>query len=226
MKVAIFGLGIIATILLFVAGIIYTSHRIAAIWVIFSAIVAYTLSFCLYWQNDILTKPKLFKPTFSEKINNFTFSLGEKGISVGYSKNKLESKHIKNAFVLNDFHPVELYIENDQLYADVTIYGGNGFPPIEIKKNQISNKPDDWDLNSNKNALEIVDKNQVPIYQFFYKNPSHIVMNGIFPFPGGLILASQNGVNINPKLPASFKLKRIFKYPSWKYPGRIFKNSF
>jgi len=49
-------------------------------------------------------------------------------------------------------------------------------------------------------------------------------MNGIFPFPGGLILANENGATINPILPTNFSLKRIFKYPSWKYPGEYEKN--
>ena len=116
--------------------------------------------------------------------------------------------------MFNNYRPVELYIENGQLYADVKIYGGSGFPPIEIKKNKLSNKPKDWDFNSNEKAMEIVNGNGVPIYQFFYKKPSHIVMNGVFPYPGGLTL-----------LPITFKLKRIFKYPSWKYPGEYEKEN-
>ena len=67
--------------------------------------------------------------------------------------------------------------------------------------------------------MEIVNQNKIPIYQFFYKTLSHIVMNGIFPYPGGFILANENGAIQNPTLPTTFKLKRIFKYPSWKYPG-------
>ncbi len=141
MKVAIFGFGIVATLLLFTAGIIFNSKRIAFIWVMFSALVLYALSFALYWHNDIKSKPELKEPMFSENVENFTFSLGERGMSVGYSKNALEKKHINTGFVFNNYHPVELYIENGQLYADVKVYGGSGFPPIEIKKNKLSNKP-------------------------------------------------------------------------------------
>lgn len=168
-------------------------------------------------------KPKLKEPRFGETIQNFIFSLGERGISAGYKKEVLEKEHMKNLFVFGNYHPVELYIEGDQLYADVKIYGGSGLPPIEIKKNKLSNIPPYWDFNSNETALEIVDNKQTPIYQFFYKTPSHIVMNGIFPFPGGLILANENGATINPILPTTFSLKRIFKYPSWKYPGEYEK---
>lgn len=219
MKVAIFGSGIVATLLLFAATIIFNSHRIAAVWLIFSAIVAYALSFTLYWHDDIRSKPELKEPMFSENTKDFTFSLGEGGISVGYSKKVLEKKHIKTGFVFNNYHPVELYIENDQLYADVKIYGGSNFPPIEIIKNKLFNKPKGWDFNSNEKAMEIVNENRIPIYQFFYKKPSHIVMNGIFPYPGGFILANEKGAIGNPILPTTFKLKKLFKYPSWQYPG-------
>jgi hypothetical protein len=59
----------------------------------------------------------------------------------------------------------------------------------------------------------------MPIYQFYYKTPTHIVVNGVFPYPGGLILAGPEGMVLNPFLPVSFQLKPMFKYPSWKYPG-------
>lgn len=219
MKVAIYGTGIIATLLLFTAGIIFNSHRIAAVWIIFATIVTYALSFSLYWHDDIKSKPRLKEPMFAENTENFTFSLGERGFSIGYSKKALEKNHINTGFVFGDYHPVDLYIENGKLYADVKIYGGSGLPPIEIKKNKLFNKPQDWDFNSNEKAMEIVNDKGVPVYQFFYKKPSHIVMNGIFPYPGGLLLANENGVTQNPLLTTKFKLNKIFKYPSWKYPG-------
>ncbi len=219
MKVAIYGLGIAGGIMLTVASILFNTHRIASIWVGFATGVIFLLSFTLYWHDDIKNNPTLKEPRFSENIDNFSFSLGERGISVGYKKEVLEKGHMKNLFVFGNYRPVELYIEGGQLYADVKIYGGSGLPPLEIKKNKLLNKPPDWDFNSNETALEIVDNKQTPIYQFFYKNPSHIVMNGIFPFPGGLILANESGATINPILSTNFSLKRIFKYPSWKYPG-------
>jgi len=227
MKVAIFGIGIIATLLLFTAGIIFNSHRVAAIWVIFATVVAYALSFSLYWHNDINSnvntapKPVLKKPIFSENIDTFTFSLGERGFSSGYSVEAL--KEPKEPYNFGKYKPVKLYIKDGNLFADVKIYGGSNLPPIEIVQNELSNKPHDWDFNSNNKALEIVDKNKNPIYQFFYKTPAHIVVNGIFPFPGGLILANDQGAVINPSLPTNFKLKRIFKYPSWQYPGEYEK---
>lgn len=166
---------------------------------------------------------KLVFPTFSEDTKDVIFSLGEGGISSGYSRDAL-AETPREPFYFSGYRPVKLYIEGNQLYADVTIYGGSGFPPIQILHNKLINKPPDWDFNSNKMALEIVNDKGVPIYQFYYKTASHIVMNGIFPFPGGLILANESGTVMNPRLPATFELKLIFKYPSWKYPGEYLNN--
>jgi hypothetical protein len=164
------------------------------------------------------TQPKLQLPRFSEKVEHVFFSLGENGITMGYSKAALE-KAPNEPFLLNNFRPVKVYVKNEMPYVDVKVYGGSEFPPLEIKDNKILNKPPSWDFNSNDRAMEIVNENHVPMYQFYYKTPSHIVLNGIFPFPNGLILASEKGVVFNPTLPATFKLNRIFKYPSWKFPG-------
>jgi tetratricopeptide (TPR) repeat protein len=219
MKIAIYGFGILGSILLTIAGVLFTNHRIPSIWVGFFACVSFLLSFTLYWHDDIKSEPVLKEPMFSEDVDNFFFSLGERGLTGGCKKEILEKKHMSNLFVFDNYRPVELYIEKGTLYADVNIYGGQGLPPIKIKKNKLSNKPDDWDFNSNDKAFEIVDNKQNPIYQFFYKSPSHIVINGIFPAPGGYILANENGASGSPDLPDKFNLKRIFKYPSWKYPG-------
>ncbi len=217
MKVAIYGISILATILLFAGGFIYNNHKITAVWVIFSSIVAYSLAFALYWHDDIRSNPELKKPTFSEIVQDVVFSLGEKGLVSVYKRDEL--KEPKEPYNFGGYSPVKLYIKNNNLFADVRIYGGSGLPPIEIKQNELKNKPGDWDFNSNDKALEVVDKNKNPMYQFFYKTSSHIVVNGIFPFPGGLIIANDEGAVLNPFLPATFKLKRIFKYPSWKCPG-------
>ncbi len=144
-------------------------------------------------------------------------------MSAGYSRQAL-SEAPREPFRLSGYSPAKLYLEGGKLYADVSIYGGSGLPPIQIKHNKLINKPPEWDFNSNAKALEIVNDKGIPVYQFYYKTPSHIVMNGISPFPGGLILANESGAALNPFLPAQFKLKPMFKYPSWKYPGEYSEN--
>lgn len=163
--------------------------------------------------------PKLEEPTFREKVDKVTFSLGGGGVHVGYNFSVLEEGP-KEPFDFGGFKPVRLYVENGKLYADVAVYGGHARAPIELRHNELIARPLNWDRNSSQAALEIVNENQVPVFQLMYKTPSHIVCNGVFPFPGGLILANDEGMVINPTLPVTFRMKRIFKYPSWKYPGQ------
>lgn len=161
---------------------------------------------------------KLEEPTFSEELNKVSISLGNKGTFTTDISTLKEKPYVPTN--LNGFKPVILYYSENNIYADVQIYGGTGLPPIQIKKNKIINKPPNWDYNSNKSALEIVNEKQVPMYQYIYKTPSHIIVNGIFPYPGGLMLAIEGGIIFNPSPSKIFSLKPIFKYPSWKYPGQ------
>ena len=158
-------------------------------------------------------------PTFQEKLENVTFSLGGGGIHTIYRLSDLE-KAPREPFNLGGFSPVRIYAETGKVYADVTVYGGPASPPIEVKHNEVVVGPPNWDRNFSQSALEVVNEKQFPVFQLIYKTPSHIVFNGIFPFPGGLILANEEGSVVNPTVPVTFSLKRIFKYPSWKYPGQ------
>jgi len=156
------------------------------------------------------------QPSFSEEVSKFEVTLG--GITTGYDVSVLKNE-AKEPFYLYGYKPIKIYFEMGVLYADLNVYGGSGLPPIKIVRNRVSGKPSKWDLNFNKNAVEIVDDKFRPIYQFYYKTPSHIVINGIFPIPNGLLLAYEDHTTLNPILPATFKLDPIFKYPSWKYHG-------
>ena len=132
----------------------------------------------------------LRQPRFAESVESFDFSLGEKGFSAGYKVTVLERGPVE-PYEFRGFKPVKLYVEKGVLYADVSIYGGSGMPPLKIRRNQLSGKPPDWDFNSNEKALEVVNGRNVPIYQFYYKTPTHIVVNGVFPYPGGLMVLPQ-----------------------------------
>ena len=165
---------------------------------------------------------ELEEPSFSGTLPKVSFSLGGGGITFIADISKLKEQP-SEPFNFRGFKPIEIYISNDNIYADVQIYGGSNLPPLQIKGNKLIDKPLDWDFNSNRNALEVVNEKQIPIYQFIYKTPSHIVFNGIFPSPDGLILANEKGVVLNRTLPTTFELKRIFKYPSWQYPGEYEK---
>jgi len=163
------------------------------------------------------------QPRFSEKVTGFEVSLGGGGITQGYGISRLKNGPVE-PFSFRGYKPIKLYFNKGSLYADLTVYGGIGLPPIKIIRNELSGKPADWDFNFNNNAIEIVNDKGIPVYQFYYRTPSHIVINGIFPIPGGLILANESVTTLNPILPTTFKLKPIFKYPSWKYPRKLNEN--
>ena len=164
------------------------------------------------------------QPRFSEEVKSFSFSLGANGSTISYSKEGLE-KGIMEPYAFGEFKPFKLYIENGVLYADISVYAGSNLPPIKIVRDKLSGKPKDWDFNSNKNAIEIVNSAGKPMYQFLYKSASQIVVNGIFPFANGFLIAGPKGLTViqNANVIAEYDLEPIFRYPSWKYPGEYAK---
>lgn len=222
METVIYVLGILGAIGLTAVGVLFSYHRKkAAILASCATLVIFVLAVYLYWQQQ--TVPKLEQPTFREKVEEVvTFSLGERGMSSSYSLSDLEKKP-REPFELRGYKPFRMYVENGKLYVDVSVYGGANLPPVEIEHNKFTRRmSSQWDINSNTKALEVVNEDHFPVFQLFYKTPSHIVVNGVFPFPGGLFLANESGVEMisTAMLPRKFSLKRIFKYPSWKYPGQ------
>ena len=215
-------------------------------WSLFLFFIFVEISFCLYWYTKsskskrtilfvlsslfiitlsaalilplwLIKKPPL--PTFADAINNNlepVFSLGTSGMSFS---------NVKVPIKIGGFEPFKPHIENGKLFVDVEIYSKTGFPPIKIINNKLYNLPTDWDRNSNDIALEIVNENLQPMYQLVYEKPFNLNIKGVFPNPSGAIIADDiRGVSFISydrlqQFPAKFKLKPIFKYPSWRYPG-------
>lgn len=175
------------------------------------------IGICIYVFNIYQENQSHKEPTFREEHDRLNFSLGG-GIIVGYTKQQLKNGP-NSPFNFGGHLPVQVYVEANKLYADVEVFNKSGLPPIKITKNILSGLPHNWDSNKNENALEVVNENGMPIYQLIYKKDGHIQLNGIFPFPGGLVLADDKQMVLNPSLPAKLEIKRIFKYPSWKYPA-------
>jgi hypothetical protein len=180
------------------------------------AVTLYSQQYLLYRRPP---QVKLEEPTFREKVEEVSFWLG--GMGSGFTIADLEKK-AQSPFNLSGFHPFHVYVENGKLFADVKVYGGANLPPIEVLHNEFVVRPPDWDRNSNSTAMEVVNERRFPVFQLIYETPSRIRVNGIFPFPGGLILATgdRSEVYMGKIPPISFPLKRIFRYPSWKYPGQ------
>jgi hypothetical protein len=176
-----------------------------------------SIGLLLYIFNTWQDKEAHKEPTFKEEHDSLKFSLGG-GMTCGYSIEQLR-KQTNSPFNFGGHIPILVYAKKNKLYADVEVFSESGLPPIKIKNNVLSGLPHNWDSNKNENALEIVNEHQQPIYQLIYKHDGHIVINGVFPFPGGVIVANNKHMTMNPSLPYELALERIFKYPSWKYPA-------
>ena len=158
--------------------------------------------------------------TFHETIDTYYFSLGGGGMNFQFSAAQLEAGGAE-PFQIDDWRPIRVYLEKGKLFADFAIYAGPGVPPVEITRNDFKVRRLGWDRNFDKEALEVVDSNGRPVFQYIYKTPSHLVFNDYFPFPGGVFVATESGTVMNPSpgLPLP-PLRRIFKYPGRRYPGQ------
>jgi hypothetical protein len=164
-----------------------------------------------------IKEPELEDPTFAPGVEEMTVFFG--GFGVVFNPTAPGNK----MFEIAGFVPIRLHAEEGKLFADVTIYGGKGQPPVEITNNRFIVRPYNWDRNSSNTALEIVDEKQKPILQLIYEKPTQIRINGYLPGPRGFLLlgiGQQTITNPSPEVLAKVSLKPIFKYPSWKYPGQ------
>jgi hypothetical protein len=141
---------------------------------------------------------------------------------MGTSAANLEKSTALN---LGGYVPFKLHVKGGVLYCDVTVLGGADDPHVEIKENEFSVKPPNWDKNFSANAFEVVNETGDPVLQLIRKSAGHYVVNGYFPFSGGLIVATNDGMAIirRPGVPLP-KLQPIFRYPSWKHSGQYVDN--
>jgi hypothetical protein len=95
-------------------------------------------------------------------------------------------------------------------------------PYIELKDSEFVVRVEGCDKNSNEKALEIVNAHGVVLFQLIRKSSAEVVINGIFPIGKSLLLAGPDGFYTRPTMEQinHFRLKPIFKYPAWKYPGQ------
>lgn len=211
-------------------------YRDSGVWVGCAAVIAFVISGAAYlqgklWQSDEAVAntrqsptqqqgPQriLELPTFRQSPQKVTVSLG--GISAGYSLEQL-TRQPQFPFNFGGFQPIRFYVEGNRPYADVMLFAGLGRHPIELKHNELVNKPPHWDMNSNQTAMEIVNEDQVPVFQLIYKDSAHIVINGIFPTPaGGEIADGSKFIHCaDIRKLQEYRINRLFKYPAWKHPG-------
>jgi hypothetical protein len=122
-------------------------------------------------------------------------------------------------------------VSNDQLLVDADVFTSIGQPPMRVRRNEISGRrlgrtweQRGWDKQSTSNALEIVNENYSPVLQIIYLDNAEVVITGVFVSgERAVILTAEETVFALKSQLDEFlkhwKIKRLFKYPSWRYPG-------
>ncbi|HZE64307.1 MAG TPA: hypothetical protein VE056_10520 [Pyrinomonadaceae bacterium] len=152
-------------------------------------------------KQGITNTPILKHPTFQQTPERFSVSAG--GNTTMATKVALEGTPIEVTPEINKLKPVLMYVRNGTLFVDVTFYRPELPYPFEIKNNNYDVIPPDCELNSNEVALEIVDRNKVPILQIIYETPTHIVVNGLFGLPpngSSSLVVDQKGIRLSSEL--------------------------
>jgi hypothetical protein len=106
-------------------------------------------------------------------------------------------------------------------YVDAHIFAGFGHPAIEVVRNEVAVERPGWDSNFNDQACEVVNDNNAVVFQMIRKNDELIVVNGVFPVSNGVLVATPQGVqHVQTGWPVNSGLKKLFKYPSWRFEGQ------
>jgi hypothetical protein len=195
-------------------------------WVVGAA----ALIACLLWQYNRPINPQAETTPVTPVPNSASFTEKPTGmvlITVGSNTVMAEAKKLETAPAVfpfppsfPDFNPFQIYTKNGKPFIDVKVWGGPDNPAaITITGNVFSVTPLNWDSNSNDTAFEAVNERGEPVLQLYYKTPTHLVLNGVFPTPQGVCVAAEIRTVCNPLKP--LPLKPLFKYPSYQHRGEF-----
>jgi hypothetical protein len=128
-------------------------------------------------------------------------------------------------------------LKDRRIYIDATV--GSDSERFAVSNLILKgNVPLGYDRNFNSNAFEIVGEDGLPVYQQFYRQPEHVVVQGLFPAGKGRVFVTWDPTVGNPaSLDETWTLgfhasndvarvirgkrKALFNYPAWKYPGQL-----
>ena len=203
-------LGLTAIIVTIIGGIIAIPNSVAEL----------VKNFKLFFHHESWQPPEL--PKGCEQVY-VTFG------NAHFTKdiNFLRKGGVFNIVGMNGHPVISAYLKDERFFVDANIPIQSG--SLFIKDKTLINRKDlplDWDLQSNSNALEVVEKvngAEVPIFQIFYRKPEDVNIQFFFKAEGMIIFADNTKfVKIN--LPSPIPIpasdtKPIFKYPSWERPG-------
>ena len=162
-------------------------------------------------------EPEHREPTFKEISGPFRVVVGSNSMILSEANTRDKPIHM---IKFGDFASMDAYVEKGKVYVNAVLFGDDNREAVALKHNEFSSPPAKWDRNFDDTALEIVDGNLVPRFQLIYKDTRTVIINGVYKYPGGLVVMTDDGMTINPTPPLRFTMKRIFKYPSRLYQGQ------
>lgn len=162
-------------------------------------------------------KPEHREPIFKEISGPFRVVVGSNSMILSEANTRDKPTHM---IKFGDLASMDAYVEKGKVYVNAVLFGDDNREAVALKHNEFTSPPAKWDRNFDDTALEIVDGNLVPRFQLIYKDTRTVIINGVYKYPGGLVVMTDDGMTLNPTPPLRFTMKRIFKYPSRLYQGQ------
>lgn len=168
-------------------------------------------------QNSAETKLKTETPVFRQSDEYF--------VSFGNNIHKVLEGSPGNLIAYNGEVLLKVFLEKGRILVSAKLFTGIGAQPVEVEKNNFVVTPP-YDRNFNETAFEVVNRDEIPIFQIIYTDSHNVSIYGGFgTYDRMVVWTSPQGLWYDPKVPIDpsdpqYKLKRIFKYPSRKYLGQ------
>ena len=173
--------------------------------------------------------PVLTDPSFPDDLKSVVIAMGVYEVSCDVSdlehgvplpRALPSGKPLPQVFLDEKPLPVFLKVRNGKLYTSVELTNLSCEPEMILKDNQITLNSSDWDRNMNRDALEVVDDAQRPVFQIIYERPTRLRIHGTFCSQRGIVFTHRTGLGVGEYgYHVPNELAKIFRYPSSKHPG-------
>ncbi len=183
---------------------------------------------CIPIGINLVQKPKPFLQgtigTFEiDPSKPFTVNCGSNLFIISYEQ-------LSNGLDLNKFinvegfeYPIQISAISGRVSVSAWINDDKGNMVAHIVDNNWAVNPDNFfDRNFSNYAVEVVDKNQIPMLQVKIESGNYVYIGGLFFYKSGKILVTPKGFFINPSQDMiNGGVETLFVYPSDKHLGQL-----
>lgn len=169
-----------------------------------------------YVYHFISSQGSIEMPTFSDDSQQVLvrYGIGKKPMWTQTTIGELKQKP-QPSLSINNQPVFYVHIENNKLFIDTAVFAGTGKPPILIKNNAFSSKPEGWDIYQNNMALEILNEYDLPVLVLEYRSQYEIAIAGLFSTPSGICKVNNGDGDVfvlGDTLPelGEYKVNRVF----------------